>query len=46
MCDMMTEIDKERSLCEAQIENKTSGMLFLFLYLTCLFLPFIHSKRA
>lgn len=26
MCDMMTEIDQERNLCEAQIENKTTGM--------------------
>ncbi|XP_061653412.1 vasoactive intestinal polypeptide receptor-like isoform X2 [Phyllopteryx taeniolatus] len=25
MCDMMKELDKERHLCEAQIENKTSG---------------------
>lgn len=26
MCDMVSEIDKERDLCEAQIENKTTGM--------------------
>lgn len=29
MCDMMTEIDKERDMCEAQIENKTIGMLIV-----------------
>lgn len=25
MCDMMKEIDKERDMCEARIENKTTG---------------------
>lgn len=25
MCDMMMEIEKERMMCEAQIENKTTG---------------------
>ncbi|XP_077471691.1 vasoactive intestinal polypeptide receptor-like isoform X2 [Stigmatopora argus] len=27
MCDMMKELDKEKGLCEALIENKTSGNL-------------------
>lgn len=27
MCDMMKEIDKERDMCEAQTENKTTGMM-------------------
>ncbi|XP_010740461.2 vasoactive intestinal polypeptide receptor [Larimichthys crocea] len=35
MCDMMTEIDKERSLCEAQIENKTSGCSATWDKITC-----------
>lgn len=26
MCDVMTELDNEKELCQAQIENKTSGM--------------------
>ncbi|TKS80266.1 Vasoactive intestinal polypeptide receptor [Collichthys lucidus] len=35
MCEMMTEIDKERSLCEAQIENKTSGCSATWDKITC-----------
>ncbi len=28
MCDMIKEIEKERDMCKAQIENKTTGMPF------------------
>lgn len=43
MCDMMNEIDKERIICEAQIENRTTGMsdasyVFTTSYLFCLIL--------
>ncbi|XP_070701203.1 vasoactive intestinal polypeptide receptor-like [Pempheris klunzingeri] len=35
MCDMMKEIDKERSVCEAQIENKTTGCSGTWDKITC-----------
>uniref|UniRef100_A0A7N6B5D5 Vasoactive intestinal peptide receptor 1a n=1 Tax=Anabas testudineus TaxID=64144 RepID=A0A7N6B5D5_ANATE len=35
MCDMMKEIDKERNLCEAQIENKTTGCSGTWDKITC-----------
>lgn len=39
MCDMMREIDKERNLCKAQIENKTTGMSFIYVCVTRLLCP-------
>ncbi|KAI3375277.1 hypothetical protein L3Q82_021776, partial [Scortum barcoo] len=30
ICDMMKEIDKERDMCEAHIENKTTDIIFGF----------------
>ncbi|XP_056276382.1 vasoactive intestinal polypeptide receptor-like isoform X2 [Pseudoliparis swirei] len=35
MCDMVKEIDKERDLCEAQIENKTTGCNGTWDKITC-----------
>ncbi|XP_061696135.1 vasoactive intestinal polypeptide receptor-like isoform X2 [Syngnathoides biaculeatus] len=35
MCEMMKELDKERHLCEAQIENKTSGCSGTWDKITC-----------
>ncbi|XP_028327777.1 vasoactive intestinal polypeptide receptor-like [Gouania willdenowi] len=35
MCDMMREIDKERNLCEAQNENKTTGCNATWDKITC-----------
>ncbi|KAL3054769.1 hypothetical protein OYC64_017660 [Pagothenia borchgrevinki] len=35
MCDMVSEIDKERDLCEAQIENKTTGCRGIWDKITC-----------
>ncbi|XP_068594392.1 vasoactive intestinal polypeptide receptor-like [Cebidichthys violaceus] len=35
MCDMVKEIDKERNLCEAQIENKTTGCSGTWDKITC-----------
>ncbi|XP_044075844.1 vasoactive intestinal polypeptide receptor-like isoform X1 [Siniperca chuatsi] len=35
MCDMMKEIDKERDMCEAQIENKTTGCRGTWDKITC-----------
>ncbi|KAM8727485.1 vasoactive intestinal polypeptide receptor-like [Acanthopagrus schlegelii] len=35
MCDMMKEIDKERDMCEAQIENKTTGCSGTWDKITC-----------
>ncbi|XP_037642391.1 vasoactive intestinal polypeptide receptor-like [Sebastes umbrosus] len=35
MCDMVKEIDKERGLCEAQIENKTTGCSGTWDKITC-----------
>ncbi|XP_039900805.1 vasoactive intestinal polypeptide receptor-like [Simochromis diagramma] len=35
MCDMMNEIDKERIICEAQIENRTTGCSRIWDKITC-----------
>ncbi|XP_049604325.1 vasoactive intestinal polypeptide receptor isoform X2 [Syngnathus scovelli] len=35
MCDMKKELDKEKNLCEAQIENKTSGCSGMWDKITC-----------
>ncbi|KAG7227368.1 hypothetical protein INR49_000373 [Caranx melampygus] len=35
MCDMMREIEKERSLCEAHIENRTTGCSGMWDKITC-----------
>ncbi|CAK6967900.1 vasoactive intestinal polypeptide receptor-like [Scomber scombrus] len=35
MCDMMKEIDKERDMCQAQIENRTTGCSGTWDKITC-----------
>uniref|UniRef100_A0A7N8YBU9 Vasoactive intestinal peptide receptor 1a n=1 Tax=Mastacembelus armatus TaxID=205130 RepID=A0A7N8YBU9_9TELE len=35
MCDMMSEIERERDMCEAQIENKTTGCSGTWDKITC-----------
>ncbi|XP_045908005.1 vasoactive intestinal polypeptide receptor 1-like [Micropterus dolomieu] len=35
MCEMMKEIDKERDVCEAQIENRTTGCRGTWDKITC-----------
>uniref|UniRef100_A0A3Q0RK19 Vasoactive intestinal peptide receptor 1a n=1 Tax=Amphilophus citrinellus TaxID=61819 RepID=A0A3Q0RK19_AMPCI len=35
MCEMMNEIEKERSICEAQIENRTTGCSGIWDKITC-----------
>uniref|UniRef100_A0A3Q3DI04 Vasoactive intestinal peptide receptor 1a n=1 Tax=Hippocampus comes TaxID=109280 RepID=A0A3Q3DI04_HIPCM len=35
MCDVMTELDNEKELCQAQIENKTSGCSGMWDKITC-----------
>lgn len=46
MCDMMKEIDKERDLCEAQAENKTTGMMCSCVSLLILFDPNLLNPQV
>lgn len=44
MCDMKTELDKEKETCEAQIENKTAGRYVVCLCVCSAFLLPFHPN--
>lgn len=46
MCDMVNEIEKERDMCEAQIENKTTGMKCFSVFFLVLFYPNLLNPQV
>lgn len=44
MCDMKTELAKEKDTCEAQIENKTAGRYVVCLCVCSTFLLPFHPN--